>query len=93
MHHSKKAVDFPRSYFRLNVTVAATVVLLFSLSLILAPSAFAEERYVPDGMWGAPGQFNMPMGIAIDSGNNVYVVDSGHFQIQKFDANGVFLSK
>ncbi len=47
--------------------------------------------------WGSYGNgdglFNLPMGIAIDSDDNVYVVDPYVSNIQKFDNNGNFLSK
>ncbi len=60
------------------------------------------------GMWGgfgsetvqdpppntpAPnGLFNNPLGLAVDAAGNVYVCDSGNNRVQKFDANGVFVS-
>jgi DNA-binding beta-propeller fold protein YncE len=44
--------------------------------------------------WGskglAPGQFNTIMGIALDSGGNVYVADAGNRRIQVFDTDGTF---
>jgi hypothetical protein len=44
--------------------------------------------------WGsrgaAPGQFNTPRGIAIDTQGLVYVADSGNRRIQVFDADGNF---
>lgn len=46
--------------------------------------------------WGStgsePGQFNSPMGIAVDSGGKVYVADTYNNRIQIFDSNGVFLA-
>jgi streptogramin lyase len=39
------------------------------------------------------GQFNGPIGIAIDSSNNVYVGDAGNDRIQKFDSSGGFTTK
>ncbi|MGB9940270.1 PKD domain-containing protein [Methanosarcina sp.] len=39
------------------------------------------------------GQFNSPNDIAVDSSDNVYVVDSGNHRIQKFDSNGNFITK
>ncbi len=56
--------------------------------------------------WGSPGsgngQFGTPIyqsnffgpeGITVDSLNNIYVVDTTNFRIQKFDSNGMFISK
>ncbi len=38
--------------------------------------------------WGSHGtdngQFNLPLGIAVDSSGNVYVADTGNYRIQKF---------
>ncbi len=46
--------------------------------------------------WGEPGnlegQFNFPKGLAIDSEGHVYVADSQNHRIQKFDADGTFLT-
>ena len=39
------------------------------------------------------GQFNYPIGVAVDSTGNVYVADSGNDRIQKFTSNGIFLTK
>ncbi len=38
----------------------------------------------------APGGFNLPMTIAIDSKDRVYVLDSGNFRVQRFTADGEF---
>jgi len=50
------------------------------------------------GMWGTAGsgdgQFNSPVGIAIDpSSGNVFVVDRANDRIQVFDSNGNFITK
>jgi len=46
------------------------------------------------GMSGnGDGQFNSPMGIAVDSSGNVYVVEYWNFRIQKFTSTGTFLTK
>ena len=39
------------------------------------------------------GQFNRPIGITLDSSNNIYVLDFGNGFVQKFDSKGVFLFK
>ena len=39
------------------------------------------------------GQFTIPWYIAIDSNDNLHVVDSGNHRIQKFNSAGVFLSQ
>jgi peptidylamidoglycolate lyase len=45
--------------------------------------------------WGtkgtAPGQFDVPHGIALDANGRVYVADRGNARVQIFDANGRFL--
>jgi DNA-binding beta-propeller fold protein YncE len=46
--------------------------------------------------WGTrgdqPGQFHTPHGIDLDANGNVYVADRENNRIQKFDANGTFIS-
>jgi DNA-binding beta-propeller fold protein YncE len=43
------------------------------------------------GRGSAPGKFQNPTGIAVDSAGRVFVVDSGNRRIQQFGANGKFL--
>ena len=47
--------------------------------------------------WGSygsgNGQFYIPKGIAVDSSNNVYVVDPGNYRVEKFDSNGNYLTQ
>jgi len=38
----------------------------------------------------APGDFNLPMTIAIDSKDRIYVLDSGNFRVQRFTPEGEF---
>ncbi len=39
------------------------------------------------------GQFLTPLGIALDSSGNIYVVDHGNNRVQKFDSSGLFQIK
>jgi DNA-binding beta-propeller fold protein YncE/4-amino-4-deoxy-L-arabinose transferase-like glycosyltransferase len=45
--------------------------------------------------WGAlgrgRGQFNRPQDVAVSPGGDVYVVDTGNYRVQRFDAAGRFL--
>lgn len=47
-----------------------------------------------DGILGSGnGQFSFPEGIAIDSSDNIYVVDMGNNRIQKFNSSGVYITQ
>ena len=58
------------------------------------------QQFDPTGkllrQWGsvgtAPGQFNLPTGIALDHEQNVWVADSYNSRIQKFTPDGQFLT-
>jgi tripartite motif-containing protein 71 len=47
--------------------------------------------------WGTTGanagQFNNPIGIAVDSSGNVYVADTENNRVQKFTSNGTLITK
>jgi DNA-binding beta-propeller fold protein YncE len=45
------------------------------------------------GKGAAPGQFNMPHSIAVDSRDRVYVADRSNNRIQIFDKDGTFLTQ
>src|SRR5438132_11507469 len=52
-----------------------------------SPTTFLKQI----GATGAPnGDFNIPYGVAVDSNQNLYVVDTGNQRIQVFDATGNF---
>ncbi|MDD5557600.1 MAG: DUF2298 domain-containing protein [bacterium] len=64
-----------------------------------APAAEAGERPPPPrvsilqgGRGEGPGQFDEPRGIATDAAGNVYVADFRNHRIQKFDADGFFVT-
>jgi len=68
----------PDGTYRINVTAKYT--------------GYKYER-----QWGSKGtgdgQFDRPMGIAVDRYGNVYVADTGNSRIQKFDTSGYFITK
>jgi sugar lactone lactonase YvrE len=51
----------------------------------------------PLAMWGStgsgPGQFYRPIGLAVDSKNNVFVVDSGNNRVEEFSSTGRFVAQ
>jgi formylglycine-generating enzyme required for sulfatase activity/DNA-binding beta-propeller fold protein YncE len=66
-----------------------------SVLAILTADTRAEAEYTFVTMWPElpqPWYFN-PCGMAIDSSGYVYVADSWHARIQKFDSNGIFITK
>jgi len=59
------------------------------------PAYAGIYKYVTQ--WGGKGtgngQFDSPVGVAVDGAGNVYVSDSGNNRIQKFSSDGKFLLK
>lgn len=49
-------------------------------------------RMLEGGQGDAPGQYNEPRGIAIDDKGNIFVADFRNYRIQKFDAQGLFVT-
>jgi DNA-binding beta-propeller fold protein YncE len=54
------------------------------LSVLGCPNAF-NQACNPSSV---PGQFNNPLGVAVDASGNLYVADSGNNRIQRFDTAG-----
>jgi sugar lactone lactonase YvrE len=59
------------------------------------PLHHTVQKFMNDGTfitkWGGNGAFVNPMGIAMDSSGNVYVVDQVHQRITKFTSDGTFI--
>jgi hypothetical protein len=63
-------------------------------NLIIASNVHAQVFSFRWGSLGSgDGQFNKPIGIAIDSSGNLYVSGLNNNRIQKFDGDGNFLTK
>ncbi len=73
----------------------ALVAALTLLATAGASSAFASFNYLSQfGSAGSGnGQFQNPIGVAVDSGGDVYVVDTSNNRVQKFDSSGNYLSQ
>ena len=69
------------------------VVVIISVS---SSSISASEQYELVTEWGGfgeeEGQFISPLGLTVDSENNIYVTDITLNRIQKFTSDGVFIS-
>ena len=54
-----------------------------------------KARPAPEPTWeisGSPNPFDVPVGVAADAEGNIYVMDTNHSRVQKFDSQGNFLS-
>jgi tripartite motif-containing protein 71 len=55
------------------------------------PSETGQPAQITWSITGEPNPFSRPIGVAIDSQGDVYVMDAGNSRVQKFDRNGKFL--
>jgi prepilin-type N-terminal cleavage/methylation domain-containing protein len=68
----------------------------YRLTWVLGTKVAPTPPTLPDGYFtygSANGQFYYPTGIDIDKNNNLIVLDSNNYRIQKFDRSGNFLTK
>jgi hypothetical protein len=84
------------SAYRLALSMlAAFGVLGAGLAFAVAP-VFASERYVQTGQFtggGAPsGALSEPVGVAVESAGDVYVVSRGNRLVYKFDSEGHYIA-
>ena len=52
-----------------------------------------EDRDGPGRLELGDGQFDFPVGVAVDAAGNIYVADTGNDRIQKFVSGGAFITK
>ncbi|MBI2264669.1 MAG: IPT/TIG domain-containing protein [Armatimonadetes bacterium] len=80
-----------------NVVVTVSGVSSNGISFAVTVSPFEATSYVFVTKWGSQGggdgQFNFPVGTAVDVGGNVYVCDPNNQRVQKFNSSGVFQTK
>jgi DNA-binding beta-propeller fold protein YncE len=77
---------------------AAAVSLALSATVATTPArAIACPAFGFLTKWGSEGsgngQFDQPVGVATDSGGNVYVTDAYDHRVQKFSPSGAFITK
>lgn len=81
------------------VAGSAGLVLLAAVAVAAVPTLLRQNREVYEwsASWGStgsgPGEFQGPIGIAVDGSGFVYVSDSGNDRIQKFTADGRFVTE
>jgi len=56
------------------------------------PTVYSHQGTLA-GAGTGDGQLVSPLGMAVDASGNLYVADTGNERIQKFDANGGFITK
>jgi sugar lactone lactonase YvrE len=80
-----------QSFFTVR-RILVVVLLLIALTIPLA----AADGYTLVTSWGSTlsgnGEFNHPRDVAVGSGGNVYVADTGNHRIQSFGPDGRFIS-
>jgi hypothetical protein len=101
--HQKDPSVLRKRSRRKKLALALLVLLITAVAIafvigISAPREPDEQESAHPfiGAWGSEGngdgEFGHPMGIAIDSSDNVYVADWNNDRIQKFDNNGNFIT-
>src|SRR5919107_1313060 len=83
-----------------SLTIVNSIILNPPKALSQTPissSLFTNNTYHFVKEWGSEGigdgQFSYPSDIAVDSADNIFVVDGMIHRIQKFDSNGNFITK
>ncbi|MEE8483620.1 MAG: hypothetical protein V3S46_03400, partial [Nitrospinota bacterium] len=75
--------------------IIAAIILAAVSSIAWWPFSTPKERIDLINQWGKsggePGEFNEPMGIAVDTDGNVFVADARNSRVQKFTDDGKFI--
>jgi tripartite motif-containing protein 71 len=83
-----------REYARLGLT---PLLLGLISALAVLPSASRAQPPTYITQWGTEGsgsgQFELPHGVAVDAGGNVYVADTNNGRIQKFTGSGSYVTQ
>ena len=79
-------------------TIVLVLIALFIFPMLnFSVTVQAAETYQYITQWGSygsgEGQFNTPLGIAVDNAGNVYVADALNSRVQKFSSSGTFITK
>jgi hypothetical protein len=73
------------------------IILILLMCSGFAATTHAEDPPVYVTQWGmqgtGDGQFNYPIGVAVDNSGNVYVTDESNNRVQKFSSSGTYLSQ
>jgi DNA-binding beta-propeller fold protein YncE len=94
-------MQYQNRIFFIDILVAISI-LIVSITSFNFSSKVLDQDSTPTNksnqflrQWSSEGtgegQFNGSAGIAVDSLNSVYVVDSENGRIQKFDSNGTLI--
>jgi DNA-binding beta-propeller fold protein YncE len=76
------------------MTHKTSVWFLLLVVSLLAACGYPPTQEPEEFVWnttGDPNPLNAPVGIAVDSRGNIYVMDTKNSRIQKFDSNGKFV--
>ncbi|MBM4402074.1 MAG: hypothetical protein FJ044_02420 [Candidatus Cloacimonetes bacterium] len=92
----KRFLKFLSVFNLVSILVFSISPFVFAPQEVVAFSSTDEPVFVEQ--WGGlresdNGKFYGPLGIAIDSNDNVYVGDTNNKRIQKFDSSGNFITK
>jgi len=85
----------PQCFPRFQVSVRSFL-LVITFLLITPFQTLADEEYRFERMWPTlqqPWYFNQPQSIVIDASGNIYIADTFNDRIQKFSADGQFITK